>query len=139
MPTTPQQARLLELISCLARRFCGLVKHLFLGPPPQPYAKIALSSASTSPSPTSPPAALAALLTARTAASLPILLLSRASCSRRALVFELPLGATSLSSFTESLGVKFTKSITPNPPAPVGVFGVRGGRGGLLGGALWWF
>ena len=46
-----------------------------------------------------------------------------------ALVLELPLGATSLSSFVESFGVKLTKSIAPKPP--VGVFGVLGVRGGF--------
>ena len=74
---------------------------------------------------TSPPA----LLTAFNAASLSFLRFSRASASRLALVLELPLGATSLSSLVESFGVKFTKSIAPTPP--VGVLGVLGVRGGF--------
>ena len=78
------------------------------------HARIAFFNDSTSPP---------ALLTAFSAASLSFFLLSLASASLLALVFELPLGATSLRSLLESLGVKFTKSIA-NPP--VGVFGVLG-------------
>ena len=89
---------------------------------------------------TSPPA----LLTALTAASLNLFLLSLASASLLARVFELPLGATSLSSLALSLGVKLTKSKLELPF--VGVFGVLGVRGGfeellvslsLMGPALW--
>lgn len=43
------------------------------------------------------------------AASLSFRRRSRASCSRRALVLELPLGATPVKIFLLSLGVKFTK------------------------------
>ena len=88
------------------------------------HVKIALSKTETSPP---------ATCTAFKAASLNFFLFSFASNSRLALVFELPLGATSLSSFTESLGVKLTKSML-NPPLTafalgvLGVFGVRGGR-----------
>lgn len=74
---------------------------------------------------TSPPA----ICTAFNAASLNFFLFSLASSSRLALVLELPLGATSLRSFAESLGVKLTKSMA-NPPPAHGVFGVLGVRGG---------
>lgn len=83
------------------------------------HVKIALSSASTSPP---------ALRTACSAASLSFFRLSLASCSRRCLVLELPLGATSLSSLLASFGVKLTKSIWKPSPGVFGVFGVRGGR-----------
>ena len=62
----------------------------------------ALSSAEMS-----PPASR----TAAIAASLSFFLLSLASISRLALVFELPLGATSFNSLLASLGVKFTNPI----------------------------
>ena len=98
------------------------------------YAITALSI-----SPTSPPA----FLTALTAASLSFRRRSRASCSRRARVLELPLGATSDSSLALSAGVKLTKSSCggavpaaaeeENGPATGvlkldGVLGVRGVR-----------
>lgn len=51
------------------------------------------------------------------AASLRRLRLSWASFSRRALVLELPLGATPVMSMLPSLGVKLTKPIPP-PPSP---------------------
>jgi hypothetical protein len=81
------------------------------------HGSIAFFKASTSP-----------LVTAFKAASLNFFRFSRASASRLALVFELPLGATSLSNFAESLDVKLTKSIA-NPP--LGVLGVLGVRGAL--------
>ena len=95
---------------------------LIIRPPRQPHSlrhtSIAFFNASTSPP---------ALLTAFNAASPNFLLLSRASASLLALVFELPLGATSLSNFVESFGVKLTKSMAPK--TPVGVFGVFRVRG----------
>ena len=60
-----------------------------------------------------------------TAASLSLLLLSLASCSLLALVFELPLGATSLSSLALSAAVRLTKLISKPPFAGLGVRGVR--------------
>lgn len=63
---------------------------------------------------TSPPAACTAFM----AASLSRLLLSTASRSRRALVLELPLGATPVMSNPPSLGVKLTKPISPPPALP---------------------
>jgi hypothetical protein len=78
------------------------------------YVEMAFSKACTSPP---------ALLTARTAASLSLLRLSLASCSRLALVFELPLGATSLNNLALSAAVRLTKFISR--PA-LGVLGVRG-------------
>ena len=80
----------------------------------------------------SPPA----LSTAFTAASFSRRLFSFASASLRALVLELPLGATSDKSFALSLGVKLTKSMTPWPVGVLGVFGVLGVLG--MGGAAVW-
>ena len=93
---------------------------------------------------TSPPT----LLTALSAASPSLLRFSRASASLRARVLLLPEGATSLRSFALSLAVKLTKSMAPNEALAawefwdwlggalwkddvLGVFGVRGVRGGL--------
>lgn len=62
----------------------------------------------------SPPAAR----TARIAASLILRRRSLASFSRRALVFDDPLGATPVRIFLLSCGVKLTKSTSDAPPPP---------------------
>lgn len=62
---------------------------------------------------TSPPAAATALM----AASLRRRRRSWASFSRRALVLELPLGATPVMRTPPSLGVKLTKPIPESPPS----------------------
>ncbi|KAG9796258.1 hypothetical protein KCU88_g389, partial [Aureobasidium melanogenum] len=104
-----------------------IVRHLFDASAHPPIGDLPGTSGTSmafSNAATSPPATF----TAFKAASPNFFLFSRASISLRALVLELPLGATSLSSLAESLGVKFTKSITVPPVGVFGVFGVRGGR-----------
>lgn len=65
----------------------------------------------------SPPA----VLTAFNAASESLRRRSRATCSRRAFVFELPLGATPVRIFLLSLGVKFTKDTETDLSDPLGL------------------
>ena len=107
------------------------INHTLPKSPPQVinYSLISLSK-----TPTSPPASLTNLR----AASESFRLLSNASFSRLAFVFELPLGATPVKILFLSSGVKLTK---PNPLlaplAPEAVFGVRGVRGlGVLDGEV---
>ena len=66
------------------------------------------------------------------AASLSFRRRSRASCSRRAFVLELPLGATPVKIFLLSLGVKFTNDTDTDLLDPLGL-GVLTGLGAVEG------